>query len=48
MGGNVLAANIKEAVSCILQKGSNYESFILGCLWMAIADSDIPLTNPPF
>lgn len=47
MGGNVLAANLKEAMPCILQKGSNCESFTLGCLWMATADSDIPRTNPP-
>lgn len=47
MGGNVLAANLKEAKPCILRKGSNCESFTPGCLWMAIADSDIPRTNPP-
>lgn len=47
MGGNVLAANIIEAMLCILQKGLNCESFTLGCLWTATADSDILWTNPP-
>lgn len=47
VGGNVLAANLKEAMACILQQGSICESFTLRSLWMATADSRIPRTNPP-